>query len=86
MSIEPIKTKMIYVIYDTVKEVRKVYKDVYAYGIGPDTEFEKVELGWYVSLYGSGESFCLGYAEPFLQPGDRIKISYEKVEPNAQTI
>lgn len=69
-----------YVVYSKVRKVEKAVDKHYLSGIGPDAIFEDRPMGYYLYLEGSYEAIYLGHEEPKLKPGDKIKITFEKVE------
>ena len=68
---EPAKSQIMvnYVIYTTAQHVENMAKE----GEPPS---------WWVQFEGSWESLYFGTEKPFGQ-GDKVKISFEKVQPDA---
>lgn len=62
--------------HEPLKSARKV-KDPEG---GPDTvEHVTEDQGWFVALRGSWEALGLGFDKPDLAPGDKMRVSLEKV-------
>lgn len=74
----PVKVR--YAITTTVVRVYERTKEVYLGGIGKEAVFREESLGWFVHLFGSDESIFLGTEKPDFEAGDKIKITFEKVE------
>lgn len=69
-----------YTIYTYVDDVFEHTKDKYISGVAKEAKFETTTQGWYMTLQGSRESLFLGTEKPILQAGDRVKITFEKVQ------
>ena len=75
---------MRYIFYSSVVSVERRTKNVYKSGLGDKAVFEAVDLGYFVQLDGSYESLHIGFNEPRIKSGDKIRVILEKVrnEPN----
>lgn len=70
--------KVIYVTHLVVEDVRQAFTHHWTSGMGPDAIFRQHSLGW--DVYWRNTVGALRFPErPDLNPGDRVKISYEKV-------
>jgi len=70
---------MIYSLSTTVLSVEEGFKTHHISGSGPDAVFEKESLGWFVHFEGSYEAIYLGDSRPNFNPGDKVKVTFEKV-------
>lgn len=69
-----------YTVFSRVREVERRSKRVYVSGIGYEAIFREVDLGYYVWLEDSHESLHVGFDDPIFKPGDKVKITFEKIE------
>lgn len=69
-----------YTILITVTKVEEGKERKYLEGIGPDAKFTEVSLGWFVTFEGSYESLFFGDTKPELEKGDKVKITFERIE------
>lgn len=76
---ESLKTKVKYTIETTVLSVKEAKQRNWVSGTGADAQFEEASKGWYVHLDGSFEGLYLGVEKPELNPGDKIRITLEKI-------
>lgn len=74
-----IKLKINWIVYSLVLGVAERFTNDYIEGVGGEAVFTKRSLGWFLALEGSHEVLHLGYKKPDLAPGDRMKITFEKV-------
>lgn len=72
-------TQVVY-IETRVKRVWEQIEKVYVNGTGNSAVFESVSRGWFVAFQGSYEALFFGEERPEFQPGDRIKITFEKIK------
>ena len=75
----PQETKIIYVINTEVLKISEEFARMYTSGFGESATFNKVSKGWFASFAGSYEALHLGYKEPEWKVGDKIRITFEKV-------
>lgn len=68
-----------YVINTNVVRVFDKHERKYVSGTGYEALFENVFVGWYMALEGSHEALFMGMIKPTWKPGDKIKITLEKV-------
>jgi hypothetical protein len=67
-----------YVFYATVLDVEHRFQRLHVAGHGPDAVFKNQPIGWFLHLQGSGESIYVGQEQPFIQPGDTVKVTIGK--------
>lgn len=67
-----------YVVQSKVVGVRELKSKQYLSGVGAAATFAEHSLGWYLYLEGSYEAIHMGAERPEFEPGDRVKISFEK--------
>ena len=70
----------IYVIKSHVEDVREHFNKVHVSGSGADAVFRNQSLGWYVRFEGSDECLYFGETRPELDVGDKVKISFERID------
>jgi hypothetical protein len=75
---ESIKTKI--VIYSYANKVEQKKQKLWVSGTGSDAVFKEVLCGWFLHLDGSHEAICIGDSNHNFNPGDKIKITLEKVD------
>jgi hypothetical protein len=71
--------KINYVVLATVKAVHEGTEVV---GVGFDggkVSFARRSLGWFVNFEHSHEALFLGHEKPSLVPGDKVKITFERL-------
>jgi hypothetical protein len=71
--------KINYVVLATVKAVHEGTEVV---GVGFDggkATFARKSCGWFVNFEHSHEALYLGEEKPALEPGDRVKITFERL-------
>ena len=64
----------------TVSTVREHTTETYIGGVGKDATFQTKSHGWFLYLEGSYEAIHMGAEKPEFNPGDRVKITFEKVQ------
>lgn len=76
---EPLR--IVYTVYSTVKRVEEVFQTCTSYK-NEKGEYETIKesLGWFVNFDGSWESICFGGDRPQFNKGDKIKITFERIE------
>lgn len=81
-SIEPAPRtlKINYVVYTQVVKIEEKFTRDYVSGFGYSTEYANRSLGWFVYLKGSYEALFLGMEKPSFGHGDKIRITFEKVQ------
>ena len=71
---------MKYIVETTIVSIERRERKVWAHGKGEFTVFRNVDLGFFMLLEGSHESIHIGFDQPVFRPGDRIRISFERIE------
>lgn len=74
---EPAQTKVVF--FSKVIATFEKLQPIWLGGVGDNAKFEDKPLGWFVHLQGSFEALHVGMEEPTLKPGDKVKITLEKV-------
>lgn len=67
------------VVLSRVIKIEKRITHVWVTGIGENAVFRENDHGYYMTLEGSHESIHVGFTNPSLKAGDKIKITFEKV-------
>ena len=73
----PLKTN--YTILAKVASVHEEFGSKYIGGAGKDCVFERYSIGWYVTFSGSHEALFFGHTKPDFNPGDNVKITFERI-------
>lgn len=78
---EPVKASVKFVIETHVVAVDEIQRVLSTSYKDKDGNFSKEEetLGWFVWLNGSQERLFLGKERPELYPGDKVKVTIERV-------
>jgi hypothetical protein len=63
----------------TVAAVEERYNKVHVRGIGKETEFRDDSLGWFVKFAQHQIAIRVGDNKPDLGPGDRVRLTLERV-------
>lgn len=71
--------KINYVVLATVKAVHEGTEVVGVGFQGGKASFARKSCGWFVSFEHSHEALYLGDEKPTLEPGDRVKITFERL-------
>jgi hypothetical protein len=74
-----IMPKTNYVVMATVKAVHEGTEVVGVGFEGGHVQFARRSCGWYVNFEHSHEALYLGDEKPALEPGDRVKITFERL-------
>lgn len=77
-SMPPLKIN--YTILATVATVHEEFGSKYIGGAGEDCVFKRYSLGWYVTFSGSHEALFFGHTKPNFNPGDKVKIIFERTD------
>jgi len=67
------------VIFSRVVSIENRAQSEWVTGYGDKAVFRKIPLGYFMFLSGSYEAIHVGFDPPEFVPGDRIKITFEKV-------
>lgn len=73
------KLKVNLTVVTEVVAIKEHFVDKYVSGVGDDAIFEQVSLGWFMYLKGSHEAIHIGSDGSWAVPGDRVKITFEKI-------
>lgn len=78
---ESVEAKVIerFVIETKVKRLENVERQIRSFIKDNNTITERENMGWYVQFEGSWESLSLGMEKPAWTPGDKIKITMERI-------
>lgn len=71
--------KINYVVLATVKAVHEGTEVVGVGFTGGNVQFARKSCGWFVNFEHSHEALYLGEEKPLLEPGDRVKITFERL-------
>jgi hypothetical protein len=77
-ELAPLPTR--YIVQSKVLKVVELTIKTYVSGVGPEARFKEKSLGWYLYLEGSYEAIHMGSSKPEFEAGDRVKITFEKVQ------
>lgn len=72
--------KINYTVLAHVAKVDEAFARDHVSGTGPDAIFTKRSLGWYVIFVGSTEAIYFGESRPQLNPGDKVKVTFERID------
>jgi hypothetical protein len=61
-----------------VQSVTERFDTKWVCGLGKEAIFRKESMGWYIRLEDSWEALFVGYEEPNITAGDRVKITITK--------
>lgn len=63
-----------------VVKVERKSSAVRAHKEGDEIKVERQDLGWFVLLEGSRESWAVGFDEPDLKVGQRVQVTIEAID------
>lgn len=77
---ESAEAQVRYAIFTTVVKTEERFRDIHVSGVGGDVVKRRESIGWYVHLQGSYEALHLGFEKPAFAHGDKIKITFERID------
>lgn len=75
----PELVRFTYIIETVVLRVFEHKTKHHVSGSGGDAIFADVSEGWFIALRGSYEALHVGDTPPVMKPGDKVKITVEKI-------
>lgn len=70
-----------FVYIRTLKVVEERFEKKHVSGMGDKAVMRDETIGWYATFREDPVAVFLGYTEPALRAGDRVRLTLEKVGP-----
>lgn len=77
---EPVEAKIKYIIHTRVVDIGEMSEVVSGKKVGDETILTTENRGYFVLFDGSRERLFLGWDEPRIKKGDKIKITIERID------